>query len=301
MCAPLTVQAADRTTDGGPWSVPAERSDGGALASLKRESRDAETPNTEHGTRSTPSPAFTLTELLVVVAILAILASLLLPVLGRGKSSAWRADCASNLRQLGLAAQFYWDDNSGNTFRWLEGPTNGGQTYWFGWLGAGAEGQRPFDLSAGVLYPYLEGSTVRLCPALNYTLAQFKLKADGAVCAFGYNLYLSPTNTLTLVNMSRVAHPADAALFADSAQVNDFQAPASHSNPMIEEWYYLSFASNYSSSSYYPNGHFRHSQRANLVFCDGHVGTERMVPGSLDQKLPSQSVGTLRALILLLP
>ncbi len=239
--------------------------------------------------------AFTLVELLVVVAIITILASLLLPALSKGQASAYRVRCAANLRQLGLATQMYWDDNAALCFRYGGVATNGGQLYWFGWMGPGAEGQRTFDVTPGSLYPYIRGRGVELCPAFNYFSPQIKLKASGASYGYGYNLYLSAPPRDPPVKVSRIVQPANVLLFADAAQVNTWQSPASASHPMLEEWYYVSDDTNQ------PNGHFRHRQKANAIFCDGHVAVEALVPGSIDSRMPEQTVALLRKEILVLP
>jgi prepilin-type N-terminal cleavage/methylation domain-containing protein/prepilin-type processing-associated H-X9-DG protein len=231
--------------------------------------------------------AFTLIELLVVMAIIGILSAILLPALARSKDSAQRVRCASNLHQFGLAAQMYWDDHNGDCFRYVFGTTNVGQTYWFGWMGPGAEGARPFDATRGALFPYFQGRGVEICPSLNYSMAQFKLKAAGAACGYGYNLYLSASVSQPPIKMTGIKQPADLALMADAAQVNTFEAPASPSNPMLEEFYYVD------NTVRPPNVHFRHAQKANVAFCDGHVAVEGFIAGSIDPNLPGQFVGRL--------
>lgn len=57
---------------------------------------------------------FTLIELLVVVAIIGILAGILVPVLGKARENARKANCQSNLKQIGLALNMYAGDNSDN-------------------------------------------------------------------------------------------------------------------------------------------------------------------------------------------
>src|SRR5579863_5571595 len=59
------------------------------------------------------APAFTLVELLVVIAVIAILAALLLPALAGAKEQGRSINCRSNLRQLQVCWEMYGNDNGG--------------------------------------------------------------------------------------------------------------------------------------------------------------------------------------------
>jgi len=97
----------------------------------------------------------------------------------------------------------------------------------------------------------------------------------------------------TLTRIDLMTRPADTAVFADAAQVNTFQAPASPANPLLEEFYYV--------HELEKTAHFRHQQTATVVFGDGHVDRERAVPDSYDMNMPAQSVGRLKPGCLVLP
>ena len=89
--------------------------------------------------------SFTLIELLIVIAIIAILAAMLLPALKNARSRAKQIRCSSNLKQIGVAIQMYVTDWDGY-FPLANAPS--GDPSWFnllndGYIGKGLSGGNP--------------------------------------------------------------------------------------------------------------------------------------------------------------
>lgn len=101
--------------------------------------------------RARAKAGFTLIELLVVIAIIAILAALLLPALAGAKQRAIRVQCASNLKQWGLAVIMYANDNHES---FPLNPTSDGASG-FAWMALGLN----TNFYPQYLYPNRPGAT----------------------------------------------------------------------------------------------------------------------------------------------
>ncbi len=114
---------------------------------------------------------FTLIELLTVIAVIAILAALLIPVVGQVRAKAQAAECTSNLRQMTAAALLYSSQNKGKLPQPLPG---GGEDNW------------PTTLAeyVGVQIPFLLQESVMTCPT------QYALKAQARTYALNRQLDL---------------------------------------------------------------------------------------------------------------
>ena len=233
--------------------------------------------------------AFTLIELLVVTAIIAILVSLLLPALVVGRDKAAQVQCASNLRQLCLANTQHANDY-GYYAPASEDMLSGGNLK--RWHGERDNISMRFDSSKGPLAPYLGGSGgIRQCLAFR----DFR-DDSGQRCGFeagnggyGYNAlgvgseaYLWGYVEKAMLRGMRpglIEDPHRTVMFCDSA----FPQPYGSPDYLIE----YSFAEphrfvrvadgeivEYGNAQ--PSTHFRHRGRANVVWCDGHVSTEKL-------------------------
>ncbi len=212
--------------------------------------------------------AFTLIELLVVIAIIAILAGMLLPVLGKAKDKGRSAFCANNERQLISAALMYEDDNRG--------------TFALGYWADRA------DLAVyawyRVLPPYfgrkwqqasnVETNAVFLCPSSPIG------GVAGKLC-YAQNRYINGGDRFN-VGMKDIQRPSTTIMFAETQGYDTLLYPDTspignvcyrHRGGNETSVYYEIKSGMYSRN--------RKKGRANGVFIDGHLESLKSAPTNI--------------------
>ncbi len=117
---------------------------------------------------------FTLIELLVVVAIIAILAAMLLPVLSRAREAARFTTCTANLKQIQLASVLYTGDYDERL------PA---ATQWSAIGGWSVCNWHDLDITTGLMYPYLRDPALYVCPSFDTAArARYDYGTNGGRC-----------------------------------------------------------------------------------------------------------------------
>src|SRR5262245_16454201 len=127
---------------------------------------------------SSPRRAFTLIELMVVIAIIAILAALLLPTLAKAKVAGKSVDCINNLKQLQMGWLMYAHDHNDNlpankwrNDNWQNDCPEGGQVTADSWVwGDTTQDRDTWNIKNGSLFPYINAVSTYHCPADKSTL-----------------------------------------------------------------------------------------------------------------------------------
>jgi prepilin-type N-terminal cleavage/methylation domain-containing protein/prepilin-type processing-associated H-X9-DG protein len=225
---------------------------------------------------------FSLIELVIVVAIIALLLSILLPALASAREHARAAVCGSSIRQLAQANLQYVGENAG---RVVPGAPRRSENL-RRWHGVRGSASGAFDGACGPLVPHLGADArIRACPSFAQPVSAAGVAFERSAGGYGYNLaYLgrviernTPTSNFRVVTdllgvqLERVRRPAATLMFADAA----FAAPASG---VIE----YSFAEPRFHPEYLrqqarpdPSIHFRHRGGANIAWTDGHVDRQQ--------------------------
>lgn len=188
---------------------------------------------------------FTLIELLIVIAIIAILASMLLPALGRARARSKEILCASNLKQTGLGIAMYSNDNDS----WLV-------PYVTSW---GAVRTWGYYLMIPQYLPYKTGddgqgySDLLQCPlALEKITSTFALGKTN----YGYPQHCGDfTNDYALVRVTNVKTPTKGGVVMDST------CPSGSPKLYAESSGNVAFEDP------------RHNNRVSALFLDGHVSS----------------------------
>lgn len=193
------------------------------------------------------SPSFTLVELLIVIALIALLAALIMPSLGRSKRKAQATECINNLRQLGYAAQMYWDDHDGRL-----GALSG---IFPSWTDPEAE-----QAWTKLLFPYVKTTRAYRDPEWPSWMPELP------ICYYmnllpAYVDSGSPPSGRFALQLKRISQPSSFILMSEDLWVS----PQQEIDPTNEKADRTGFSG--TATNYPPP----HAGFANFLFADGHV------------------------------
>jgi prepilin-type processing-associated H-X9-DG protein len=229
--------------------------------------------------------AFTLVELLVVVATIALLMGILMPALVAARAQGEAVVCKSNIRQIILANIGYSNENDDFCVPAASDMYPGGENL-HRWHGVRDNKKEVFDPLRGPLVEYLADGKVKECPGKVRFVKGKKWKEsfEKGCGGYGYNMtYLGSCLWQTgldfeemyrqTTRMLKISKPDETLMFADCAMSIKKGSYIEYS--FAEPPYFVMngqlFTGMYSS----PSIHFRHRNKANIGWADGHTDSRQ--------------------------
>ena len=203
---------------------------------------------------------FTLIELLIVIAIIAILAGMLLPALNAAREKARAIKCAGNLKQYGMAIAMY--AHTYQDYLLIQNPVNhktGTIGYIYQWGGYIQTELMPKMREAD----WKAGRSINSCPSRNKNYGAALTGYEQEAISYAHN-------TLALGSQAQGANP-DA-----THKMSRLKQPAFYVGFCDSEVWCIGSSGvlakgRWNGSKEYDYVSFRHGNRSNAVFIDGHA------------------------------
>ncbi|MEO6437221.1 MAG: type II secretion system protein, partial [Tepidisphaeraceae bacterium] len=190
---------------------------------------------------------FTLTELLVVIGLIAVMMSLLMPALGKVRAAAGSANCLSNLRQMGIGWTMYTAESKGRLLEYVWTSPTTPDIAWRGYW-------------PGVLEGYRVRGDVLLCPSAAEPVSYNQNKGYGSVwyawsgkyapnftparfnaslyreSSYGYNRYMTArggfANNPNATRITSIKPLSEVPLFMDAVYLDSLPLNGSEASPV---------------------------------------------------------------------
>lgn len=220
-------------------------------------------------THATRGSAFTLIELLVVISIIALLLSILLPVLRNAREASKGVVCLSNLKQIGLGTMLYAGDNNSVLYESYTKYTGGSQMSPNWWpMKMAMEGYLP---DPGNYRASSAAESFWNCP-----VAEDYARSNGANEVYWTYLRMTneyppwkPSGMAVNVKLDNVARPGSQVYVTDGLLADAFDTAAGFAGKQASTTTsYGKIANAYTGSG---AAAFVHGDNANLLFADWHA------------------------------